>query len=461
MSTDVKLYPLAASQRFFYSTWEKSQDKHLLNIGTSLTLESDVDFDVLKQSIQEAYDHCECLRVRLTKTDDGQVMQYVVDKETQEISFFEFSHWKQEDADNEMKKWTSVPFERFDSPLSRIVMISMPGGFKGMYMLVDHMIMDAQGIFLFFKDVIEVYCSKKYGTPYPKPLKSFIQALEKDLKYMNNSKAFQRDKEYWYNVIKESEPLYTDVTGEKSLDRERAKYNNPNLRAVNTLDTGNASDILSFHLEPNPSDVLIKFCMQHNISMTCLLLTALRTYLQKVNDNQPDVSICNAVSRRATLLEKFSGGSRIQFFPCRTVVQTNETFLDACRKIQANQNQVFRHADYDIYDFFEARKKYYNLDEGQTYEPISLTYQPLVLRSSDVPDIRYKSGWYCNGIASQNLYLTVTHDSLDDGLDFTFEYRTEKYNFNDLEKIYYFVTRILFEGVNHPDETIAEVIANT
>lgn len=91
-----------------------------------------------------------------------------------------------------MKGWTTVPFERFDSPMNKVVMISMPDGFKGLYLLVDHMCLDAQAIILFLKDVIQVYCSKKFDTDYPKPLQSYIKALEKDLMYEDNSKALKK-----------------------------------------------------------------------------------------------------------------------------------------------------------------------------------------------------------------------------------------------------------------------------
>lgn len=462
MDTERKLYPLAVSQKLHYFTVQHCPKKQVLNIGTSLTIETDIDFDALKESIYEAYDRCECMRIRFCQNDSGEVMQYIAPKEERDIEFFEFGHWKQEDAKNEMNKWTAVPFERFDSPMNRVVMISMPDGFKGVYLLVDHMTMDAQAIVMFMKDIIQIYCSKKHGLEYPKPLQSFVKALEKDLKYQNNSKAAAKDREYWRGVIESSEPMYTDMTGEKILERDRAARNNPNLRAAVCAIADCEADIAQFHLEPNPSDVLVNFCNKYEVPMVCLLMMALRTYLQKVNDNEPDVSIQNTVSRRATLLEKNSGGTRVHFFPCRTIINTDETFIEGCRKIREAQNRTFRHANFDPIEYMVERIKYYNLEPGQGYEPVSLTYQPLSVHSAqDLPDIRYKSDWYTNGVAAQNIYLTVMHRSLDNGLDFCFEYKKNKYNYNDLEKIYYFITRILFEGVSNPDKTVGEIINAT
>ena len=462
MNETKKLYPLVASQKMHYFTVQYCPQKQVLNIGTSLTIEADINFDVLRESIYEAYEHCECMRLRFTQDENGEVMQYIAPKEEREIPFFEFGHWKFEDAENEMKKWTSVPFERFDSPMNKIVMISMPDGFKGVYLLVDHMTMDAQAIVWFLKDVIQVYCSKMYDTEYPKPLQSFIKALEKDLNYENNSKALQRDRKFWNEFLESSEPIYNDATGDNKLERERIAKNNPELRAVVNGIQNCDAEIAQFHLEPNPSDVLVKFCEENEVPMACLLLMAVRTYLQKVNNNEPDVSIQNTVSRRATLLEKNSGGSRVHFFPCRTIVNTDETFLDGCRKIRESQNNVFRHANFNPIEFMAMRSKTYNNAPGETYEPMSLTYQPLSVHSNeDLPDVRYKSNWYTNGVAAQNLYLTVMHRSLDNGLDFCFEYKKEKYSYNDLEKIYYFITRILFQGVKNPNQTVGEIISNT
>lgn len=51
MSEVHKLYPLAASQKMHYYTVSYCPNKAVLNIGTSLTIENDIDFNVLKESI--------------------------------------------------------------------------------------------------------------------------------------------------------------------------------------------------------------------------------------------------------------------------------------------------------------------------------------------------------------------------------------------------------------------------
>ena len=54
------------------------------------------------------------------------------------------------------------------------------------------------------------------------------------------------------------------------------------------------------------------FCEQQHISLQCLLVMGIRTYLQKINTCD-DVSMQIAYARRATLQEKKSGGTRIHW----------------------------------------------------------------------------------------------------------------------------------------------------
>ena len=100
-----------------------------------------------------------------------------------------------------------VPFKMEDSPMTRVVMIKMPDGFNGIYFLGHHMVVDAQSLICFLKDIIELYCNEKYeGVPYPKDMASYIEQLEKDLAYEAGSKAQARDIEYFQKEIAKSEP---------------------------------------------------------------------------------------------------------------------------------------------------------------------------------------------------------------------------------------------------------------
>lgn len=458
-----KVYPLTAAQKLHFFYQQYCPKKQVLNIGSYLAIQVDLDFDLLKECVYEAYARCDSMRLRFAKDKDGTTYQYVVKKEERDIEFFDFTGWKPEDAKHQMDLWTEIPFEKYDSPQNRVIMVKLPDGYQGLYIVVDHMTMDAQSLIPFFKDVIELYSFRKYpdaGLSYPKEMASYVKQLQKDLDYEAGTPAKDRDTQFFEKLISSSEPIFTDINGPERLEKEREKENNPNLRAVTLVSDNVDSNLSTFHLEGEPSARLMKFCEEHQISMTCLLLMGLRTYLQKEN-HIDDVSLVTTVARRATLLEKRSGGTRIHCFPFRTIVPESDTFMEGLYKVRDGQNQLFRHANYDPVEYYRFRSQYYKLKPGQTYEPLSLTYQPLTLKEKGLErlgDIQYRSERCNNGAAAHNLYLTVSHRSSDNGLEFCFEYQTGVVSHEKLEYIYYYLCKILFEGIANPEHTVGEII---
>lgn len=456
----VKAYPLTAAQRMHNYTIKYCSKHQVLNIGTGLYVQQDVDFDLLKEAVYEAYEHFDSMRIRFIEDEDGTVYQYLVPFEERDVSFFDFSKWREEDAHNEMKKWTEIPFKRFNSPMNRVVMIKLPDGYNGIYLKVDHMTMDSSSIIGFNREILEIYCAKRYGKPMPKPTRSYIEAVEKDLEYEADSEAKKRDEEFWMKEMKRKEPMYTDFTGMGRLLTQRRESGNPKLRSAVITSSSLDAAISVYHLEKEPSERLLEFCEENHVPMASLLLMGMRTVLSKFNNDEKDVSVKTNVARRGTLLEKQSGGTRIHFFPLRTIVEPTDTFLDGIRIIQTEQNRIFRHANFDPIEYTMRRSKYRKFAPGASYESISLTYQPLTLRekNTELPDVNYKSLWYSNGVAAQPLYLTVMHRPEDNGLNFNFEYKKDVVTEHEMEYFYYYLCRVLFRGIEDKKRTVGEIL---
>lgn len=258
----------------------------------------------------------------------------------------------------------------------------------------------------------------------------------------------------------DGEPIFTSITGPGKLEASRKRHNDPTLRAsdrqMNDLSVGQRS----FFLEPEPTRQLLDFCMINNVSMTNLFLMGLRTYLSKVNNGEPDISVKNYVSRRTSRVSRYSGGTRVHCFPCRTILSPDTEFIDGILKIQCLQNDVYRHANYDstkaVKHYFDA----YHTPPKMTYESVALTYQPLPIRlqNENLANIPYQTSWFTNGTAIQELYLTVMHNATDLGLEFYFKYQLAEVSDHDVELLYYYLMRILFMGIKNPEMSIGEII---
>lgn len=455
----LECYPLTAAQRIHNFSRLTCPYHQLLNIGTGLYIQQETDFNLLREAIKEAVVRLESMRLRFLQDENGEVYQYLVPNDDREIEFFDFSNWKEEDAHDEMRKWTAVPFERFNSPMNRIVMVKLPDGYNGIYSKVDHMTMDSSSIITFYSDVLQIYCAKRYGYEMPKPMQSYIKCLQKDLAYEANSSARQKDEQFWFEEVSKSEPMFTDFNGMGRLITQRRETGNPNLRAASIKSSNTEASISTFQLEKEPSDRLMKFCEENHVPMVCLLLMGLRTVLSKFNNNESDVSIKTCVARRGTLLEKRSGGTRIHFFPIRTIMEPEMTFIDGLRMYQEKQNSIYRHANYDSVAQMMMSANHWGT-QGMTYDSLSLTYQPMSMKqdTKDIPDIPYKSFWYTNGVAAQPLYLTVMHRVEDNGLNFNFEYQKAAVTDYEMEYFYYYLCRVIFRGIENSNRTIGEIL---
>lgn len=458
----MKCYPLTAAQRLHYYTIKYCPFHQVLCIGTGLYFKHDLNFDVLKECIYEAYRRMDSMRLRfIHDPEEDRVYQYVVPFEERDIPLIDFSNDSEEHAHNTLRKWTAEPFERYNSPMNKIMMIKLPNGYNGTYLKVDHMTMDSSSIIAFSRDVIELYCAKMYDFPMPKDMQSYLKAVEKDLEYENNSVARQKDTEFWKAEIEcENEPMYTDFTGMGRLLTQRRESGNPDLRSAVITSTTLDASISVYHLEDDASAKLMDFCTENRVPMANLLLMGLRTVLSKFNNDEKDVSIKSCIARRGTLLEKRSGGTRIHFFPLRTIVEPECTFLEALQIIQQEQNKLFRHANYNPIELTMKRSMYRKFAPGASYESINFTYQPLTLKQSspDTPDIEYKSFWYSNGVAASPLYLTVMHRPEDNGLNFNFEYKKDVVTEHEMEYLYYYLCRVLFRGIEDPSRTVGEIL---
>ena len=299
------------------------------------------------------------------------------------------------------------------------------------------------------------------GVPFPKDMCSYIEQLKKDLAYEAGSKAQLRDREFFEKLIRQSEPIYNGIDGTAKLDAARELMHDNKLRSAFNASDDVTSALDIFHLEAEPTKRLMDFCEKYHISLACLLLMGIRTFFQKENGFD-DVSVNNAIARRATLKEKKSGGTRIHSFPFRTCFSKDVRFIDAVYTIRDKQNELFRHANYNPTEYFALRSKTYPQPKaGLTYEPMSLTYQPMTLKEkglNDRGDIKYKTKWYPNGMTTQAMYLTVMHRPEDNGLDFSFEHQVKAVSRKQLEYMYYYLCKIMFKGAENPELTIGEII---
>jgi hypothetical protein len=456
-----KEYPLTAAQKMHYQWIREYNTQQVSGVSIVASLKAELDFGLLKKCIQMEMERYGCMRLRFTKPDDkGEIKQYLIAQDARDIPLKDMSGMTLAEADNLMQQWAYETMDGNDRPMCDVVMVKLPEGFNGFFIHMDHRLIDSCGLVVMVNDLMQLYTHYKFGSAFPQDLADFEKVLASDLAKANNEKRFARDKKFWDDQLDAlGEPLYSDVQGPSVLEASRKKHKNKNLRAADIEREQLFVAVKDYFLEPAPTKGLIDFCMNHQLSMTNLLLLGIRTYLSKVNNGQEDITIENFISRRSTHDEWTSGGSRTIMFPCRTVISADTDFLSAAYEIQNVQNRIYMHSNYDPAYIREEMKRRYGTPDDTTYESCYLTYQPMPVHVDNpfLQNIQMHSKWFANGAATKKMYLTVSHTP-DGGMDFSYHYQTASLTEKDMELLYYYMMRILFMGISNPELKIGEII---
>lgn len=455
------LYPLTASQRMLQKAYEEFGTAQILTIGVCISIRTPVDFSLLKTCLTEEIERLECLRVQFTSADSaGKIRQYIVPESTPSITYQNLKEKSGSEIKDLMTSWSTIGFEKADSPLLRFVMVSLPDGWNGVYLCIDHRIMDSLGLIFMMNDTFELYCHYLYGAPAPDMPARYEEVLQSDLKRERDFLMQEKDRAFWNQLLAAGEPIYTDFSGPQTLEQSRSRHNQPDLRAADRIIQPMDGTMERFTLPKRETARLQSFCREQSVSMTNLFLMSLRTALSFKNGEEPDITLRNYISRRTARQSRTCGGCRIHCYPCRTVISPDTSFLDGIRQITAYQNNIYRHSNFDPEAVNELLAKTFDMPPRTTYEGAALTCQPLPLSSANpfLKHIPLKTDWFSNRADIQKLYLTVMQTTRNQGLDLYFKYQTAELGKSDIIDIYGILSEIISLGIRDESLTVRELM---
>ncbi len=450
---DKQFYSLTPAQKSLIFSQKFSILKTVNTIGTSFFIDIDYDVDLLKRAICIAYEKQECVRMRLEKVNK-EVCQYIYPYSVPEIGDLDFRGKSKEQQEAKLEKLTKVNLSKCGKPMNKIYVVHTHDNLHGIYMAVSHIAMDSIAIFNFYIYIHNIYLSLKDRTPLPKDPAPYIQQIEKELKYLD-SEQYKADIKFWEDFYtSRPEPCFASIKGNALIEKERAKQKDPDwpTATVFTFDSRGKHCICLM-----PKDLVDKceeYCKRNSVTFQSILYAAQMTYDTAMTGFE-NTCITSTVSRRATLAEKSSGGSRVHFNLYPKQIDASQTFLQAAKEIGADFNLMFKHisapSQDNMYRMFELHGK----KMVTAYHSMSITYQPIRISLPGVERIQMK--WYTNGAASNHLYMTVVDGNCTGDLHFYYEYQTKHYTEDDIAKSHNGVMKILEAAVADENATAGQL----
>ena len=454
-------YPITSSQQMMYLMSLKYGSGYPVNnIGCGVYWKGEINKGEMKASIYEAIRRCDTMRLRFVMGKRLQLHQYVTEKSQLLVDEWDLSDKTIDEAKETLLAFSRCIIPMFQCEVHKIFLVKFKDGYQGLFMRVHHLAMDAYSLKVFINDIFEIYKHRTQGTAYPKPMRPYIPALEKELEY-ETSEQHRIDCEYWYDSLaKEAEPIFTDFLLDNRLKKQQEKY--PERRFADIHSGLPDADAVRFSMSREQSDKLFELCNERNLSIFSVISMAVRTALSCFNDNQQDVSFKMIINRRGAIAEKKSGGLRINFLPMRSIIAPEERFCDAVLKIADIQSEMYMHSRLSFLETLKERHKSMSKDAkfDSTYDSFGLSYQPLVKTVCIDGEMEktVRSVWYNNGATMIPLYLTVSHRADDGGLEFNFEYRREQQAEYDLTVFYSKMEKLLAIATENPDITVGEIL---
>ena len=120
-------YPLTAAQKMHHNWILKYKTQQVSGVSVVASLKAPLDFGLFKKCIQLELERYGCMRVRFTKPDkNGEVKQYIVEKDTRDIPLKDLSNMSMADADNLMQQWAYETFDGDDIPMCEVTVVKLP-----------------------------------------------------------------------------------------------------------------------------------------------------------------------------------------------------------------------------------------------------------------------------------------------------------------------------------------------
>jgi len=454
MIEGITTYPLSSSQQTLFLARKFSVHKSVINVATSVILRSSLDMETLVKALRIAIERWDAFGIRLVR-EGKTVKQYFTERAYESLIVKDFSKGTFNEMEEFFKKEAARKMKIYGKPMARFYLITTPKGESGIYSVVSHLIMDSWAISFFYKDVLDIYYSLMNALPLPKEMRSYESVLKKELEYSGSVRE-KSDIGFWEEEFKKPEPFYTHVNGIMKREQFSEIKEKLEIRYGNVFFLRTKASIEQLILSREDVAEMQKFAQDNGFpSIQVLFLLGFRLYLAKVNGKQKDVGFYDVVSRRGTVDEKFSGGTRVHIFPLRTIMEEDMTFIQGLNLLYDTQSSMYKHADLNPMEIIKLEKKYYPVTMRESYRTAALTFQPLSLGLES--KVSYDACWYSNGAASNPFYVTIMDGDGSGNLKCYYEYMNHQIKKETALKCHEFMRMAILAGVRNPQISLGEI----
>jgi amino acid adenylation domain-containing protein/non-ribosomal peptide synthase protein (TIGR01720 family) len=430
-------FPMSpAQQRLWF--FEKFQpNTSVYHIPFAMELTGHLQESLFKQSIQQLVDRHESLRTTFTEVDGKPVqvireqidLPFIIEDLSQKFS-------PKEIAIQQMREWLDVPFDLERGPLLRVALFRLSSEKWIFFLAIHHMISDGWSMGIFVKELFAIY-EALLGGNQPQLAELSWQYVDYTLwqdKWLAEG-VEEKQLAYW------REQLHDLPVLQLPTDRPRP--------AQQTY----RGSIHTIKLPLSLTKQLQTFSQVTGSSLYMVLLAGFQTLLHRYT-GQVDLAVGSPIAGRNRPELEGIIGFFINTLVFRTDLSGNPSFNELVNRVRDVALGAYAHQDVP----FERVVDELQPERSLSYSPliqVLFTLQNMPLSFGKHGDLHVESISIQQDIAKFDLTLTMAESA--EGLVATFEYNSDLFDHQTIERMAGHFQQILQEVMDHPGKPIGSI----
>ena len=441
-------YELSPAQNVPYLQCRYTLFKRVINIISSITLSEDVDFELMEKAYNLVVERYDCLRIKFFK-QKGELKQYFLEKKPyKKISVVKYE--TKEKFDAFLKKYKKHAIKYLNGTVIEPHFIKTHDGKNMILLKVCHLVLDVYGIFVIFKDLLDVYNALKNGTELPPRPAKFEDVIKRDIERNYNESRQTKHEDFFKDMLSDKpEPYYTGIHGpDNKIWQKKLKTNH---RGMKMFFIKNDTKTYIHTIQPELTERVIEYCRQNQISpanfffYTCTLTAAI---LNDKTKNTLPLSLCNC---RITPNEKSCAGTKVQSIACYTRYSYKRTFEENVKRFASSQAKVYMHMDFPDIKFESMLHHAYRSSFLETYYSIAFSFVPFEVPEGVTFDV------YSNGKGALPAYLIQLFDTKTNSIRMGYDVHTKTTSEEHVARFHEMYKHVLNQVLENPQIQLRDI----
>ncbi|MDQ0232872.1 non-ribosomal peptide synthetase [Metabacillus malikii] len=419
-------YPVSAAQKRLLTIAKLDESSSNYNISGAFMIEGLLDQKRFEQAFHSLVKRHESLRTSFQYADfeAKQVVHEKVDFQIHRIKASE------EELAHVIPTFV-IPFDLEKAPLFRVKLVEIHERKHLFFIDLHHNIADGYSIDVLIKEFAEIY----EGRELLEPLVHYKDYASWQNQFLS-SEALQQQETYWLNRLQGDIPVLQLPTD----------YPRPSVLT-------HKGDMVTVQIEHSLLRDLQRMAAEKGMTLYMVLLAAYNVLLSKYC-NQEDTIVGTPISGRNHPDVGNMVGMFVNTLVLRNFPENEKPFIQFLDEVKQSTLAAFENQDYP----FELLVNKLNVERDTSRNPIFdtvFTFQDVSYAQLKIDDLRV-SQWEVKPQASKfdlSLYMTQT----ENGLEAQFEYMTELFSRDSIQRLSRHFVHILEVITSSPEITIADI----